>query len=356
MFSFYRKIVCRRIPLLLLVVVVQLVLGRIAAVALTEERPELKIAVAVEGESPLSERYLAALQEIEGLTVIEVELQMDREAVFRRHDPQALAVVRADFAERLEQGLGEAVLFYPAPGIADTSALEELLLTEIVLLRGEFRLAQTLADLGVPPEEGREATLAEADPILILQYEGPAPPTTPLSIPPAWGVPALFLLLPFLHAAQIVPGKDSVRIRLKSAPVRRGAYLCSLASLWLAWGAVVACYLLGMFIFYRLKVAVPIALTFFLLACYSTFLGSIPARLGRRDLASLFFVPWLLLNMTVGGGLWNTGFTGPLTAVLLPVSAVQWADASGSWLPAFCLLVPLAVLLPLVSNQISRLV
>jgi hypothetical protein len=236
--------------------------------------------------------------------------------VFKNSDAQGLAVIQKNLA---------SVLLYPAPGIADVSVVKEHLAAAFVVLRGEILLGEKLNILGVDLES-RSDEWRSQDPILVLEYSGPKVQSQPFSIPPAYGIPALFLLLSLLHAAQAVPGVDSKRILAQGGMALARSASMSLLPLWLSWFFLVAIYSIGMKLFFSVSLDAQTFISLLGLSFYSISLGGLLAICGKRHLAPWLFVPWLLLNMTIGGGLWNVGTRFDF---LLPVSSVVNAHDSG---------------------------
>ncbi|MDR1961370.1 MAG: hypothetical protein LBQ16_03720 [Gracilibacteraceae bacterium] len=327
-FAIYLRAVFRQWPLFLLLIACQLTLGEISSVALNEKKPELKIALSAEGGGELAERYALALEQIPELTVIRAEGTADKEKIFAAHPVQGLAVIPPDFDERLTDGRAGGIVLYPAPGVSDVSLVAEFLAVEAVMLRAEILLQSQLRALGAVPEDA--GNFSAVEPILTVAYDGPPAAAQPLAVPPAFGLPALFLLLAFLQAAQIAPGPDNRRILLHGRPALARACAASWLALWCAWGMLTVLYVLGLGLFYHIKAALPLSGALLFLALYAASLGGLLALTGKRAWAVWIFIPWFLLNMTLGGGLWNTPPASPLLLPLLPLGAVAAAQA-GEW-------------------------
>jgi len=246
---------------------------------------------------------------------------MKHEDIFFQNNVQGLVVIPPWFEEYLAEGRDNAVLFYPAPGVTDPSVVVEFLSTAALLMRADVITDAALADLGIEDAAFGSSEYA-ARPILTLEYDGPTIQETPLATPPAFGVPALFLLLAFLHAIQIVPGRDSRRLMQRSMKSRLRVCLMALFSLMAVWICIVLVYGLWIFLYYKVFVPAPTMLSLIGIALYACTLGCVFAAVGIRPSGIWVLALWLLFNMTLGGGLWGSSITSPLMVPLLPVSSV----------------------------------
>lgn len=332
MISLFRlnvKMMIPRLPLLLLLVALQLILGQIAAVALSDRTPALRIAVFQEESDALSDRYLNALRELPELELVELGSLEEKEKIFTGGTVQGLLVIPEYFDDYLTKGKNRAVQFSPAPGVTDVSLPVEYLLTEILAIRSDLLLDAELEKMNIPRDEIPDEPVYD-DPILILEYDGPPVQKQPFLIPPVFGVPALFLLLAFLHAVQTVPGRDNRRILMRGESKLTKAALVSMLALGLIWMVLICLYAAGMFLFYEVRVPVPVFGALAGLALYAIALGGAVAVSGKRHWGTWIFIPWFLLNMTIGGGLWNASMKTPLLTPLVPVSAIVRSSENGS--------------------------
>ena len=350
MFSIHLKTACRALPLLIFVLVCQLLLGQMSSNAISGKKPEMKIAVSKQDDGDLTERYIGALSRIEGLDIVEVGASTQMQNIFDDYSFIGFVEIPEYFTDYMLQGKSRAISFYPAPGVTDTTEIEEYLMTELAILRTRLILDRALSSLGAPPAEPMEAT-AEWEPILTLSYSGPNEPQ-PFFDAPGYGVPALFLLLAFLHSANTVMGLDNRRAVMRGNVLR--PFLAGLIPIWLVWGLLVSAYLLGMRAIYDITVDLQTSAAMFALALYSASLGGLLAMTGHRARASLLFVPWFLLNMTLGGGLWGGGVCAPLLAPLFPVSQVLASSNEG--FAGACPLLLCTALCLLVSAVLPKLV
>jgi hypothetical protein len=314
-------------PLLALLIVLQLVLGQISSFALSETPPELSVALINESDEPLASRFESSLNGISGLNVVKLPADANRENVFLQNDVQGLAVIPARFDEYVMEGHDNAILFYPAPGVTDPSVTVEFLSTTALLLRADIITEEAIAGLGARSNGAGSGNLEDM-PILVLEYNGPPINEALYLAPPAFGVPAVFLLLAFLHAVFVIPGKDNRRLLQRG--MQKAARLCilSLASLLAVWVALVLIYGLWMLLFNNISISAPTVAALIGIAAYACTLGGIMSIAGKRTWAVWVFVFWILFNMTIGGGLWGSSVTNPAMIPLLPVSSVSFAGGN----------------------------
>ena len=329
------KSAVRFLPLLILVALCQLVLGRMSSAAMSERAVEMKLAVSVEESGELCEAYIMALEGIAELELVHVEAGTQIQEIFEDRSLMGALVIPDYFADYVVGGKPQAALFYPAPGVADTAEIEEYLMTELVILRTQVLLEKALQSLGAPLENATEDS-AVWEPILTLSYDGPVgqQPFSDLSL---FGLPALLLLLSFLHSASASSGPDKKRAVMRGNEAVLRDFLAGQIAMLIVWSMVMVIYLLGMRIIYEVRVELLTAAALFALVFYAVSLGGLLAMTGKRIWAAWIFAPLFLLNMTIGGGLWDNGVRTLLLAPLLPVSQVL-AAADGSRAGAVSLL------------------
>ncbi|MDR1778372.1 MAG: hypothetical protein LBR14_01255 [Clostridiales Family XIII bacterium] len=338
------KRIARHAPLLVLLIVAQILLGQISANALASREPEVRFALIPNGAGELAQSLVQSVTSVKSADVTVLAPGTSPASALRDSSLQAAVVVTEDFDERMHGGRGDAILIYPAPGVSDVSVITEFFAAELIRQKADALLDEALAETGLDKEEYL-ADYAEGDPIINIDYIGPAGGSIPFSAPPAYGVPALLLLLAFLHAAMLLPGPDQRRFRLASAGPRARSFFASLLTLYLAWILVTACYALAMRLFYHASVQPGALAVLFLIPLYAMSLSAILVALGGRRAAPWVFVFWLAANMTLGGGLWNAGVTFPLLRPLLPVLEAVNGDPAGYSAAAFLLAETVAAIL-----------
>jgi len=326
------------LPLLVLVVALQLLLGQVSAYALAERQPSLSFAVQDADGSAASAELVAALQDGAGVggeevgvaaggdggaaggaAGIEVPAGEAADAVFQSHAVAGLLLIPEGFGERIAAGRDPELFYTPAPGIVNTSYAVERIGDAVLAINCRQVLEQALADIGA-----EAALVAAADNIDILEvtYNGPALQGRPQSTVPVHGVAALLLLLAYLHAALTVPTRADRRYclrGLKPYALRLAACLSAVLAVWLA---VALLYWAGMSLLFGAAVGLLVLLGLLAITVYAAILGAALSVACGRAAATWVFLPFFMLNMTVGGGLWGRVSMADACAPLVPVSAV----------------------------------
>lgn len=319
----------RFLPVLIALALLQCVLGQMAAVSLRQRSPEINVGYFVEKHSYKTERYLTGLMSLTDVNMIEADDISDREELFNTGKIQAFVVLLESFDSSLVTEYNPVIRFYRAPGATGLSIIEGHLVNQWLLLRTEELAASYLGEDYELVVKSLDAAKNET-PVVSLEYEGPLLQDLPYVTPPAFGIPALFLLLAFLHSASFAVGRDRARWQMRGRTVSGAGTLLSMLTMFLFWGSSVMLYVLGMWVIYQITVPVSVICALPGLAAYAISAGGLLAYYGKRQASAWIFVPWLLLNMTIGGGLWNAAEMEILLPVLLPVSAVL-SSGTGNW-------------------------
>jgi hypothetical protein len=440
------------IPLVILVAVLSLSLGNMAAIALGKRSPQIRLVVLREdawgaadahdnsriigagsGKDPengagpdgnpgsYAERYVEALRGLRGIqvdvigtgeqgapAVIDPKGEAGQEAglgtgqppglgtwaaIFADHSVSGAVVILGSFEDYVRNGTGRAVEFHPAPGVARSEEVEEYLAAELLRLRAEAMLVQALEEAGVDgagadapagtaTPAGYGDSLGQAEPSemqdgdanglwpggagpvgdseaegepeesdtddafgLSVEYEGPEWEPAPFLAPPAYGIGALFLLLAFLHACVVIPGVDDRQLMVCMGNHRRGTRThrwpnpvvvdCACAFLPLAalWCCEILLYVGGLRFFYDVEAPAAVVIALLGLCVLALAAGSAVAMAGKRGWAAYMFMGWLILNATLGGGLY--GKLGQPWTLIAPITPVAWVleAAEGQFLP-----------------------
>lgn len=334
------KELLRFIPALLILVLLQCVMGQMAAVALKDKNPEVYVGYHVEKQTRLSELYIGGLSEIEGINLIKAYSADDKSELFNTEKIHAFITIPASFDDSVTEGTRPAITLINAPGVTDFTLLKGSLTNRWLLLRTKALAAFYFGNDDALSES--DYTEKPASPAVYFFYEGPLLQEHAFITPPAFGIPALFLLLAFLHSASFSAGRDNPRWRIRGRRALKAGTLISILAAFIFWACGVLLYALGMRAVYGVDVPLAVVLALLGLAAYAVSAGGLLAYCGVRRFAAWIFVPCLLLNMTIGGGLWNAAGAKILFPAFLPVSAVLssgsgaftgaavlWAQAAG---------------------------
>jgi hypothetical protein len=304
-----------------LILVSAILFGSSSSIALSDRQPVFRVAL-YDADSGNEAADLANnLAEMPGLDIVLVDSRTAGEDMINRREAESLIIVNEGFTQAIETNTPGAVTILPAPGsmssgiIAEAVALSILKTTTMNILREELiAIDESLAER----LEEVHAQYAVENPVLTVAYEGPDLMPDGAPIPAKHGIEALFLLLSALHAAFVLPGISGI--------INRAAKLKNLTATIIAllavWTAQLTLYLLTMSLFFGELPNLQEAVALFALIAFNIGLGAIfSAFCKKKELAAYFFIPYFLLNMTLGGGLWGRlAEFGIIVDILLPVS------------------------------------
>lgn len=338
MFLIFRllcKELIRFAPALLVITILQCVMGQLAAVALNERDPEMNVGYYIEKHTSATARYIEGLSATPGISLTAAETMHERGELFSTGSIQAFVLINESFDRSISDGISPAVTLFRAPGVSDFTLLKGHLTNQWMILRTEALAAPFLGDNYIIPPQNPDKW-ENSVPVISLVYEGPLLQNQLFITPPAFGIPALLLLLSFLHSAGFAAGSDKAMWKMKGHRTLGMGTLISILSVFIFWGCSTLLYVLFMRVFYKISVPGSVVAALLGLVIYVVSAGGLLAFFGGRRFAAWVFVPFLLLNMTVGGGLWNAAAMDMLIPVVLPVSAVL-SSATGSWAGSFVL-------------------
>jgi hypothetical protein len=310
------------LPLFALLIALQLICSHTAATALAGRPPAFAIAVQQLSDDEASARFTAMLSASSSFTVHLADPNMDKQAVFDAYSVQGLVVVPADFEDRMSRNATVAVTWHAAPGISDSAVACEQVADVILQMRASTHLTEAIDALGAATITPGERSSG----IISAVYDGPQILGDKTDASQVYGISALLLLLSYLHAAMTFPHRNSRRLIARGGRAWRLSWLASLLSCWLIWLVVIGA-------FYGILAASGIPLDLWrlcasaLIIAYSSLLGALVTQFAGPQNATWAFVPFFLLNMTLGGGLWGDVVAIPALAPLIPTTA---AVASGS--------------------------
>jgi hypothetical protein len=334
------------LPLFLVVVVFQLVLGQASSYVLAERQPPLGLAIQQQGEDEASNLIVEKLSSVDEFEIISVDNSLSSQEVFRTERVQGLLVIPANYDELVKTGRDSSVTFYPAPGITNHDFATEQIAAVVVQIRARYSLDEALADLGAQTYIDEGITPSD---LLDVVYEGPALQAAEQGAAPVYGVSALLVLLAFLHAALTVPTREDKRLVARGTQSFRRQLAMSLLVVWTIWLVVIAAFMALMFVFSGIMPSVLVCAGFMLIMIYSSLLAALLAQFSGRHVASWMFLPLFLLSMTLGGGLWAKVAVSSILAPLIPVAAVSSSSGAVLWglvtLGLSCILLLVALLI-----------
>lgn len=315
-FRIYAKQLTPHIAVILLIALGQLAAGKMNQLFIGSATPPAAIDVYVENETSLTQALMTKLKDIPDFTVREIPVLSEKN--LKTENIQGILVIPETFDEALQEGEDEVVEILVASGIQDTTAISEAISTSLIQLRSELLLDEVLEknQLSLKVKE------QEIDPALLLniQYVNADEQVVLADSGLSIGILALFVLIAMLYGNSFLPGFDSRRLRLYSFGNLIKCQGLAMANLLLLWVLEIGVFWLGVhFVLEESLRAVDVPLLLAVLI-YTLSLSLLLVNLGLRHIVSFLFVPWLLLNMTLGGGLWNVASTQLWLQPILPVA------------------------------------
>ena len=316
---------------MLIILVGAVLFGSISSIALSQRQPEFRIGlISFDRRGESAAVFMEYLAETQGIEVDFVSDFREGEELLNNRRVEALVVVKKGF-EYAVWGYGcpvtAAVRIIPAPGTMSADVIREAVALSILRVRAFYMLETTLTEIGeISPEKIREVhnRYAVENPVIGAVYFGPI--TLPLHapIPPMHGAQALFLLLSLLHAAFALPGISGVIG--KSGKLKN--FFAGSAALIIIWSAQLLAYLIVMSAIFASRPSVYEFVALFGLVVFCVGLGGLLSALSLGKTKTVYlFIPFFILNMTVGGGLWGRFASMPLIDILFPVAgALRGAD------------------------------
>ena len=315
---------------MLIILVGAVLFGTISSIALSDRQPEFRVALLCLDGGEKAGVFAEYLAETPG---VEIDFAADYrggEELLNSRRVEALVVVEPGFESAVTAGSSAdiAVRIIPAPGTMSADVIREAVALSILRVRAFYMLETTLTEIGeISPEKIREVhnRYAVENPVIGAVYFGPI--TLPLHapIPPMHGAQALFLLLSLLHAAFALPGISGVIG--KSGKLKN--FFAGSVALIVIWTAQLAAYLLVMSAIFASRPATHEFAALFGLIVFCVGLGGLLSTLSLSKTKAVYmFIPFFLLNMTIGGGLWGRFAPIPLLMdILFPVAgALRGAD------------------------------
>jgi hypothetical protein len=307
------------LPLFLVVVLLQVVLGQASSYVLSDRQPPLSLAVQQLGSDETSDELVAQLKETGALKIIEIDSASSTDEALGRERVQGLLVIPEEFGELLNNGRRSPVVFYPAPGITNQDFATEQIAGAIVQLKARHALNVALQEIGAEQYGGNSV---ETSDLLDVVYEGPLLQGTTQDTTVVYGVSALLILLAYLHAALTVPTREDKQLLVHGRRAFVRQLLLSLLVVWIVWAVVIALFFAITALLSGVAPNMSVFSGFVVIMLYTSLLAALIAQFTGRHVASWVFLPLLLLNMTLGGGLWAKIVVSPLLAPLVPVTAV----------------------------------
>ncbi|KAF1297345.1 hypothetical protein BAU15_11385 [Enterococcus sp. JM4C] len=243
---------------------------------------------------------------------------------------QGILVLPEQFSQALENQEKGFLTYYSATGIQDTGPIEEVIVASLLQMQGERLYQVTLEKDGLSAAAG-EPELSEL--FQVVYYNSLGEVVSEKSAKPVFtlGLAALFILLAVLYLQNYLPGADQRRFAFygKKNLYRQQGVVGGL--IFVGWLSVIGAFLflMPLLIDGVFEKNSLISLLGVLVFCYAISFFFI--TIGKRQWLSFLFIPWFILNMTMGGAVWGVASEHQLVTAFLPVSYV----IKGQWGPLY---------------------
>jgi hypothetical protein len=302
-------------PFLILIIICQVAFGFLSSFALRDQSPQLILAVYTEDHGDSYVRFKQNLEAIPELALVETDSEASAKRLAESQQALGAVIIDKDLKSRVTKGRN-AVRFIPAPGSSGGLVVKEHVAAAIVALRAEDRYRREIEGLG-----GTTVDLQSVyEPVLSVEYLGPPLLASQSGLTPEYGLPALFVLILTLLGALSLPGPDSKRTLLQGSVSLITDFFSGIAALLTLEVFILSIFFLSCHFIYDAPPTITAIFSFAALSFYCVTFGGLIAALRLRRLAVWIFIPWLLLNMTLGGGLWGISFSNSVTRFLLPLA------------------------------------
>lgn len=303
--------------IILLIVVGQLAISRMNQLFVNSTIPPTALEVYVAKESKLTDTLLNKLEKVPEISLKKVS-SLD-ESDLKTKDIQGILVIPKNFDEALKADQHKIVKVLIANGIQDTTAINEAVSTNLIQMKSELLLDDSLTKNHISLTKDEQTDLAD-DLLLEVQYVNGQSRRSLGSNRLSIGIITLFILVAVLYGSSFLPSLDSRRLRMYAPVSLVKNQSAAMMDLLLLWSLEIGLFLVG--VKFLLKTTLPTEdiLLLFGVLVYALSFSLLLVNIGLRELVSFLFVPWLILNMTLGGGLWNVPTTLSWLHPLLPVA------------------------------------
>ena len=305
--------------IIFLLLLTQLASTKMALVFTHEEKLATKISVINQDNGEASTEYLKELAKNPQFEIIQQQKSTLKKLF--EDNTQGTLIINDNFSEDYLKGNQKIMDFYVTPGIQNTGTIRESLAVPLLKINAETNFKNKAEELNknhvaenFSPEElfqvefhqvGSELTQGSQKETLI-----------PLNLA------ALFILVFLLFVTSFLPGMDQRKLAFYGPKNLLKQQLQVLSILLLSGFLLILGFIVLMPKLTSFSLPENSFLLLFSLLLYTLFIGLLLVNLNKRQLAIFLFVPWFILNMTIGGGLWGSMNLVSYLKWLLPVSLI----------------------------------
>lgn len=330
----------------LLILVTQLFSTKMAMIFTQEQKIVAKIEVVNQDKGEASTLFLEKLAESSQFEFVEKQ-PFKFNQLFKSSN-QGQLVINDNFSNDYLKGNQKVLDFYVASGIQNTGTIREIFSASLLQMMAQEDFDQKVNQLNVSD------TVRDFSPKELFQVEfhqlDENQQTNKNNIP--LHLFGLFLLIFLLLIFSLLPGMDLRRFRFLGNRILVKQQLLVLSIIMLAGLLLIASFSI---IMPQLVPANFSSISFSLLGSllvYILGLGMLLVNLNLRRLAIFMFIPWFILNMTLGGGLWGIVSLPAFLKWLFPLSLI--IEEQALYLASFGLLFfSLAIISTYFTNQLQ---
>ncbi|MGM0123208.1 hypothetical protein IGI37_000574 [Enterococcus sp. AZ194] len=258
---------------------------------------------------------------------------------------QGVLILPKEFSKGLATQKKELLTYYCATGIKDTGHIQEVILSSLLQMKGEALYQTHLKENGLDNQVGKPEI---SELFQVVYYNALGEIVSKKTNKPVFtlGLSALFILLSVLYFQSYLPGEDQRRFVFYGRKNLYKQQAIVAGILFVGWLSVIGLFLILMPKLIEGELAKQ-SLPFLLGVLFYCFtLSFLVINSGKREWLSFLFIPWFILNMTMGGAVWGVPSEHTFVTIFLPVSYVM----KGQLLPlyvssgAFCLIAGLLAL------------
>jgi len=319
--------------LMLILIVCPIVFGYFSSYALSERTFDLHIAVYDADNSVESAEFINVLARLHSINTTVVEDEAVAVALTNNRAVEGMLTIKPGFGSGIRESARDEMLEYTtAPGTNTSEFMREAFSLVLIHMRAEILLLDALSDLSEQAVvEGRLALSAYVgEPVVSVVFHSELPPPTTLFVAPRHGLAAVFMTLAFLAAVFLLPekGQDFLNIYGNKAIILDYTARCA-AVLITFFGAIVL-YFVGCMLIYGTNPSLVEVMALVALTLFCVGLGAVVALLVQDKRSGIYiYIPFLLINMTLGGAVWGRLFsTNQLFRFFMPVAIFLDACAS----------------------------
>jgi hypothetical protein len=275
----------------------------------------MSIAIYDADSSVESHAFVGEIIKLYQLDIIMLVSEDEGKRLADRRKVEGILIIQPGFGDNLNESQRnqsrDKLLYTAAPGTRTLELIGEILSLALLHMRAEIMLMQALSEIsGQAVAEGRTAfdNYTQDEPVISAVFHGELQ-AAELFMSPEHGLAAVFMTLAFLISVLVLPGREKSLISIYSPLTRVKDYIARAVSVLLLFLAAIVVYFLSCaFIYGHLPLYTDV-LACAALVVYCVGLGAVSALLIKDKRTGIYiYMPFVLLNMTIGGAVWERMF------------------------------------------------